>query len=245
MRTEDDAAPALQCPACGVAYATVGPRRGRGDLLRPRRRQDPVPRADLDASVWGLVGANLLTLAVAFWQAWDVHSLMLLFWAQSVIIGVSNVFRILSLEAFSTSGFTMNDRPVPPTPESKRKVAGFFAVHYGGFHAFYLLFLVLDGGDAVVFDGWFAACVVLFAVNHYWSFRYNVEIDRRGDPNIGTLMATPYLRVVPMHLTILLGGLLGKSTFGLLLFVALKTGADVGMHLVEHHQLRKQRRRLP
>ena len=34
----------------------------------------------------------------------------------------------------------------------------------------------------------------------------NRDLDRQGTPNIGTLMFTPYIRIVPMHITIILGG---------------------------------------
>jgi hypothetical protein len=49
-------------------------------------------------------------------------------------------------------------------------------------------------------------------------------------------MFTPYVRIVPMHLTILLGATLGSGK-GLLLFGVLKTLADVVMHVIEHRRL--------
>ena len=50
-------------------------------------------------------------------------------------------------------------------------------------------------------------------------------------------MFTPYLRIVPMHLTIIFGGLMAHTNAGLLLFGVLKTVADVAMHAVEHRRL--------
>jgi hypothetical protein len=44
-------------------------------------------------------------------------------------------------------------------------------------------------------------CTVAFALNHLWSYRYNTQLARQGTPAIGTLMFTPYLRVLPMHFT--------------------------------------------
>lgn len=245
-RAAESTAPAWQCPACGIAYhkyAGYLARRARAaDLFRPRRETDPVPPAGLDASVWVLVAANVLTLGVALWQDWDARSLMLVYWTQSVVIGVSNVFRMLALDRFCTRDFRINGQSVEATTATKRRVAGFFALHYGMFHGVYFVFLAFDdGGEGFgVLDGWFAFCALLFAANHLYSHRYNVAVDRRGTPNIGHLMAMPYLRIVPMHLTIILGGLVGNG-FGLLLFVTLKTIADVAMHLVEHGELRKRR----
>jgi hypothetical protein len=63
-----------------------------------------------------------------------------------------------------------------------------------------------------------------------------VDADLRGTPNIGTLMFVPYIRIIPMHLTIILGVML-EDGLGLLLFGSLKTVADVAMHKVEHRML--------
>ncbi|HZE59049.1 MAG TPA: DUF6498-containing protein [Burkholderiales bacterium] len=102
------------------------------------------PRAWLaDSSLWSLVAANILVLALALYLHWSFGSLLLLYWTQSVVIGAANVCRILGLERFSTEGFTVNGRPVEPTPETKRRTAGFFAGHYGVFHLGYLVFLLV------------------------------------------------------------------------------------------------------
>ena len=72
------------------------------------------------------------------------------------------------------------------------------------------------------------------------SHREHVASDLRHTRNIGTLMFIPYLRIIPMHLTIILGAVLGSGG-GLLLFGALKTVADVVMHKVEHRMLQGAR----
>jgi hypothetical protein len=50
-------------------------------------------------------------------------------------------------------------------------------------------------------------------------------------------MFLPYVRILPMHLTIVFGGLLFGGTLALLLFGVLKTAADAAMHSLEHHVL--------
>ena len=57
-------------------------------------------------------------------------------------------------------------------------------------------------------------------------------------PNLGTLMFYPYLRILPMHLLIAAGHLLGGSQ--LAGFIVLKTLADVGMQAVEDRLFLKQ-----
>ena len=202
---------------------------------------DRAPPPIADGSVLSLVTANLIALIVAMLEGWDLAALMAIYWAQSIVIGISYVLRILHLERFSTENFTINDRPVDPTPETKVKVAAFFVVHFGAFHAAYLAFLAKEGVGAALTDVGSWLCIGLFAANHVWSYRYNLELDRQGTPNIGTLMFTPYVRVVPMHVTIVVGALLMESVTGLLLFGALKTIADVAFHVIEHNQLKKVR----
>jgi hypothetical protein len=52
-------------------------------------------------------------------------------------------------------------------------------------------------------------------------------------------MFLPYGRVIPMHLTIILGTFFSGGTAGLLIFGGLKTAADIVMHKVEHRLLRR------
>lgn len=215
-------------------------------VVTPPGPNDAVPGWRLDGSVWSLVGANLLAIGAAIYEGWGATSLMAIYWGQSVVIGIGNFFRLLALDRFSTENFKINDRPVDPTPATKWQVAVFFAFHYGLFHFVYLMFLTVGtrgktASDFGLFDAGFWLCIAAFAINHVWSYRYNRDIDRRGTPNIGTLMFTPYLRIVPMHLTILFGSLLAHSAAGVLLFGFLKTAADVAMHIVEHRQLKKVR----
>jgi hypothetical protein len=241
MRKTTDHAPAWQCPACGIAYAKHRAYLARArQVVTPLRAADDAPDWTFDGSIWSLIGANLLAIGTAIYEGWGASSLMAVYWAQSVVIGIANFFRLLALDRFSTKDFRINNRSVEPTPAIKRQVAFFFAAHYGLFHTVYFLFLIADS-HAALFPPWFWICVAAFAANHFWSYRYNRDLDRHGTPNIGTLMFTPYIRIVPMHLAIIFGALLADTVVGLLLFGVLKTVADVVMHIVEHRQLKKVR----
>ena len=55
------------------------------------------------------------------------------------------------------------------------------------------------------------------------------------------MMFLPYLRVVPMHIMIIAGAMVGSAGAGTVFFGLMKTLADVGMHLVEHRILRAKR----
>lgn len=194
-----------------------------------------------DRSVVALVLSNLVTIGFAVIQRWDISHVMLIYWGQSVVIGIFNWRRILDLKQFSTEGFRINDRPVQPTRKTQLQTAWFFAFHYGFFHFVYFLFLVgvkksLSGISAVGV----VVCILTFFANHLFSYFHNKKRDASRVPNIGTIMFFPYARIIPMHLTIIFGCYFAKGSGGeLLLFLGLKTVADIIMHMVEHADARR------
>ncbi len=164
---------------------------------------------------------------------------MWIYWGQSVIIGYFNVRRMLALKQFSTDNFRINNRPAEPTRKTQRQTAFFFAVHYGGFHFAYLVFLFAENGIAsgVAIAG-VVACILIFFFNHRFSYHYNRERDATRAPNLGFIMFFPYVRIIPMHLMILMGNqFVGDSTARLVMFLVLKTLADVAMHVIEHSRI--------
>lgn len=229
--------------------------------MRPAQTRPPVvtPRDD---AVKGILVTNAITFVIALWQDWGVLQLMWPFWAQSVIIGWFARQRMLKLTRFCTGGLKINGQPVSPTPETQRRVANFFAMHYGFFHLAYFIFLLAftllsDAGGSIevthtgtgvkseVFLGnvhpldflIFAALALGFWHSHRASHLEHVEADLRNTPSIGTLMFMPYLRIIPMHLCIILAIPLGGGAIWL--FVLLKTGADLLMHVIEHRTLQR------
>jgi hypothetical protein len=199
------------------------------------------PEPQPHSAALAILSANALTLIMAVLLEWTLASLLWPYWLQSVVIGVFARRRILALQRFSTEGFLVNDQPVLLTPETKRSTANFFALHYGFFHLIYAVFLMVMATPRLQDLPWFAVALVSFTLSHERSFRENVARDLSGRPNIGTLTFLPYARIVPMHL-IIVGGAMwhgGASALGLSIFAALKTGADLVMHSVEHRVMRK------
>lgn len=197
------------------------------------------PRPDeprIGASATSLVLANFLTIALALYESWDLRELMIIYWSQSVIIGFFSFWRMRDLKEFSTEGVSSNGNALEPTPETKRNMSNFFALHYGAFHFIYLVFLFVDRNEPVGEDVLLIGlCIAGFLVNHWYSYAKHRDMDALRKPNIGTIMFFPYARIVPMHLTIIAGGAIaGASPFLLLLFLGLKTLADVIMHKIEH-----------
>jgi len=189
-----------------------------------------------DRSSKSLLFSNIFTMVIAVVEGWSISDVMWIYWGQSIVIGYFNWRRILALREFSTDGFTMNGKPIPVTKESQRQTASFFAMHFGFFHAFYLLFLLLHNRDLDLTQVLFILlCVAIFGANHCFSYYSNLEDDLKGKPNLGTIMFFPYVRIVPMHIMIVIGSLLfKKSMLALLFFLSLKAAADLVSHFVEH-----------
>jgi len=220
----------------------------------------PNASAPRDRALWGILVVNVITLLWALWQQWSVLQLLWPYWIQSLIIGWYARQRILKLDAFCTEGMRVNGRRVEATPATARQTANFFALHFGGFHVVYLIFLVAltsttdAAGNIMVTNestgvrsevhighvhalDFFAYAVLAFGYwrTHRASHAEHVAFDLGNRPKLGTLMMLPYARVLPMHLAIILAVAVGSGAIGL--FVLLKTVADVVMHKVEHRLL--------
>lgn len=228
-------------------------------------RESPTTPAR-DGAVNGILLSNAITIALAWWSGGGLLVLLWPYWIQSVVIGFFAQRRLRMLKEFSVEGLKINGRPATNTPGTAKWTANFFVVHYGLFHVVYALFLttftVAPAAQGIIpsFDDatgsfresllgglrgldflYVAVSALSFAWTHAQSFRENVAADTRGKPNLGTLMFLPYARIVPMHLTIIFGTIIGGGTAGLLLFGGLKTAADVIMHKVEHRLLQRAR----
>ncbi|MFH1784132.1 MAG: DUF6498-containing protein [bacterium] len=206
-------------------------------LIQAVRNKDIIGYLRNDTSLWPLLGSNLLTIIIAVLENWSLQTVMLVYWCQSVIIGIINFVRILNLKNFSTDGLKMNNRSVQPTEKSKRSVAFFFLFHYGFFHLIYFVFIGAFGALKSINMFFVMIPVAGFFINHWYSFVQNREKDSQKRQNLGTVLFFPYARIVPMHLTIIFGSILARGPFAvvaLVFFLVLKTMADVVMHAIEH-----------
>ena len=209
-----------------------------------RNSATPAPLHFLfDVSLWTLLLANTFTIYLAYAEQWNIFDIVIVYWAQSVIIGIFNVVRMLSLKNFSIENITINGAPPKSPRVAQLYFAGFFAVHYGFFHLVYLIFIVSgvfgksSAGTMTAMLATLGVPIALFLGNHLFSYLQNHEADEAKRANLVSLMFFPYARIIPMHLTIIFGGILGAagaSSLTLLLFLSLKMLADVVMHVMEH-----------
>jgi len=197
------------------------------------------PRRPVLVSSSALIAANLIPLAGVLAGGWRVFDVLLLFWAENVIIGVFNVLRMLVVATRREPGAV--------------GLALFFTLHYGIFTIVHGVFVVtlfgppaespLPAFAALAAPGLvlpLAALVASHGVSFLANFVFGGEMDR---VSAGALMAAPYGRVVVLHVTIIFGGFAvaasGAPVLALALLVALKIVVDLAAHLAEHRGMAK------
>ena len=194
-------------------------------------------------SVIAIILTNLMPIYGVLFMGWQVFPILLLFWIENLIIGVSNVFKMLLASPGNFGQWFAKIVMIP-----------FFCVHYGMFtlvHGFFIL--VFFGGFSKTGTpfpsgndiwglvanlqlGW---AVLGLIISHTISFITNyIGNGEYKTSTLSELMAQPYGRVVILHLTILLGGFmvmaLGSPMIGLILLITLKTFVDIKAHLKQH-----------
>jgi hypothetical protein len=206
----------------------------------------------LDSSSLFLLGANLITIVIALVEGWDLGTLIFIYWFQSVTIGVFTVVRILRITpeqvGIKPGTDTGGVDQIKFFPYGRVMLAGFFAVHYGLFHLAYYdvmsslgLFANLDffhNPDLLL------VCTIFF-LNHFYSYRFHREEPYVGQDYLGELLIKPYFRIIPMHITVIVGGaaaiLLAATGFDatravMVCFLLLKTGVDLQAHQRKHDE---------
>ncbi|MBN2269341.1 MAG: hypothetical protein JXN61_01930 [Sedimentisphaerales bacterium] len=207
----------------------------------------------LDPSVFSLLASNAALIIWAVVQRWPLPFVVCVYWAQSVIIGIFWFFTILTYgRVYKLSADGYEERSALERTDIAL-AAIIFALHYGGLHAAYLFGMlkplilammerISEGGDVeinivhvpvwalLIFTG-------IFFVERLFTFIRERNEYAQKDANLAKLNLFPYARIIPMHVSILLGASFVRggttSQSGLVLFLLLKTAADVFMHIVQ------------
>lgn len=200
----------------------------------------PVPRHEgVRASTVALIAANLLPLVGVLLFGWDLGAVMVLYWAESAVIGF---YTILKMSIVGKFGALF---AVP-----------FFLGHFGAFmaahFAFVYYFFVHAGGSVPQNAGVYEELRALFVplwpglaalvVSHGISFFLNFIGNREYvGGSMSALMSAPYKRIIIMHLTVIVGGwivlALGTPAPALIVLVALKLIVDTRAHRREHRMI--------
>ncbi|MBN2020099.1 MAG: hypothetical protein JW749_07735 [Sedimentisphaerales bacterium] len=208
--------------------------------------------------VIALAAVNMLPIYGVVVLGWDTFTIVVLYWAENLIIGFYNILKIV---------FARVARPIDNL--GKLFLIPFFTIHYGGFVAIHGIFIFLlfgkDKGGSTLNTGQAWPCFLVFlqlligVVWHCWttiprdmkyiigslflshgvSFVHNYLIGgeyKTAKPK--DLMGQPYSRVVVMHVAILAGAFLsamiGSPAGVLIVLIVVKTIIDIKLHLNQH-----------
>ncbi|HEY8134822.1 MAG TPA: DUF6498-containing protein [Candidatus Limnocylindrales bacterium] len=205
-------------------------------MARARALRDSNPLA-----VAVLVAVNLVPLVGVLFWGWDVATILIAYWLENGVIGLINIPKIM---------LAARDTPVIGPV-----IAGFFALHYGGFwigHGIFVFVIVgmatrgafgffmgVDPIGNVARDPQVPLIALLLLVSHGVSFFFNY-MGRYEYLNTTPMkqMFQPYGRLVILHITIIVGAFfvigLGQPVALVALLVILKTAVDLLFHLREH-----------
>jgi hypothetical protein len=206
-----------------------------------------------------LIIANMIPLiGVAFFE-WRVIDILLLYWTESVIIGVINVLRMSRCQTNNLLGGLLPsiagkeipaeleaNLPKISLPAIKFFIIPFFILHYGGFCYGHLMAVVGLFGESGLRNGlgaslqyfwqaeyWLAVAAI--AASHMYSyFRNYIGRNEFQHTSLFLLMQRPYGRIVAMHVAIVFGaGLvmwLGNALPMLVVLILAKTAMDLRLH---------------
>lgn len=213
-------------------------------------------------SVCALILANLIPMAGVLLMGWSAANVVLLYWAENLIVGFYALLRIAALPV---------ENPVDHL--AKVFMIPFFALHFGGFcavHGLFLMFLLGAGGQAepvfpsiswpgplafmqllisVVVHLWRTRpaemplpLIALFASHGISFFENFIFAGERRTARGKDQMARPYRRIVITHITILAGAVpvmvFGAPVALLAVLIAVKLASDVYHHARSHRRER-------
>ncbi|MDX1697102.1 MAG: DUF6498-containing protein [Thiohalobacterales bacterium] len=201
-----------------------------------------------------LLLANLIPVFGVLYMDWDVGAIVVLYWAENLVVGIYTILKMLVADGAKAIGFAL-----------------FFCVHYGGFcvvHGMFVLKLTEFAGIASLPEPestWPGPLVIVEKAHHLISsvlsaapgeilwvllamvLSHGVSFlllfigqGEYRDARARRLMTAPYERIAVLHVAVILGGFLVarlQSPIGLLLaLVALKIGMDIILHNRSHRR---------
>ncbi len=196
----------------------------------------PSPRGRGGFALAALIVANLVPLVGVIVFGWDVREILLLYWAENVVVGFWTAARMLRVGGLKT---------LP--------MVAFFSFHFGMFtvvHGIFVNIITSPGGMGGFGGGSPSsllasvpplALVGLF-ISHGVSYVLNFLVggEWRGS-TVQREMTRPYPRLIVLHVAIVASGffvmVIGQPIVLLILLVVIKTGIDAIAHLRQHRHL--------
>ncbi len=184
-----------------------------------------------------VVLSNVLPLLGVLLAGWDIYTLLIFYWMETVVIAFWTVLTIAfhkGEETWTLDGFRRRTGGLASVG------AGFIAVHAGFFMAIHLFLMSVLYGDE--WPGHLGSAPIFLETflvgQNLWPmlaliFLHRAAIFRedRKDASVAPVIVSLYMRIVVMQVVIIFGAwgamLLGSGWFGLILLVAMRTMLDL------------------
>lgn len=171
---------------------------------------------------------SLLPLAGIFFFGWDWRQVIILYWLENIAVGVATVINIISAPAGTphyapgekpnNAEFSINGKPVDMNSSvAKYILAGFFALHYGGFTFVHGIFVFALASGAFNMDGsaptaialpdistmlWTWLGMTVAQIVLLWQQRYDSNLQQLS---LSMRFTSPYKRIIALHFAIIIG----------------------------------------
>lgn len=191
----------------------------------------PLKKIASDPAFWSLVLMNVLFVKYFSDHPNTFKTYLWIYWFQSITIGLFNFIALLTITKVVAGSITLNGQPIDEKYSNRGCVSFFFLVHYGFFHLGYAIFIASGFKEYGKFDfSLFKYAAGIIILNQLIWFIQN-KIKTRGQAvNIGKQFFTPYLRIIPMHLSIIVPAFIHMPSMEF--FLILKIFMDIIMHLI-------------
>jgi len=193
-------------------------------------------------SLISLIIANIYPIFGVLFLNWNLSSILFLYWFENIIIGFYNVLKMYKAEIKDDTETEVTSAGIINRDISKESTIVFFILHYGIFTYCHqkILFTYLIN-DLSVNATLLIGCASLF-ISHGISY-FNNYIKKEEYKNVGPkkLMAAPYIRIVTMHTTVIIGSILvdifnEQTIVPLIVLTIFKTSVDLFSHIYEHNK---------
>ncbi|WP_154660477.1 DUF6498-containing protein [Halopiger goleimassiliensis] len=208
-------------------------------------------------AVAGLVLANLVPLVGVLAVGWTLHSLLVVYWLESGVMGVAYYGKIRRAEGgddpdrlpdweIKSFGETEPRLLESFVGKPNGRIARYFATYFGACWLLHGAVVVYGFPDefptmTVASPSAVVPAVLSLTAYHALSYRLNF-LEGREYERVGpvTLLVDPLERVLVLHLTVVLGAIpiewFGAPTGAVAVMVAAKTYVDLEAHRREHER---------
>lgn len=181
-----------------------------------------------DSTTLSLLLSNIISIGQAVYYNYDILFLAWIFFVQNITIGLFHFIRLLKLKNFNNDSLKFEDKIVSLNKNANIETAFIFAIPYYFLHFVGLLVLIVISISKDLPILWVIISSSLFIINHYLSFRKDVEKDRENKQSLTKQLIFPFIRVIPMSIIVIIGII--SSGIGVLLIGICKAVTDIFIH---------------